>query len=84
MTRLDFSAAVTMARRLLDAVGQRLLAIDVLAGLAGQDGDDRVPVVGRGDDDRVDVLAIEDLAEVAVGLGRPAGLATAPGGRCGS
>ena len=48
-----------------DPVRQRLLAIDVLAGLAGEDGRDRVPVVGRGDDDGVDVLAVEHLAEVA-------------------
>ena len=47
-----------------DPVRQRLLAVHVLAGLAGHDRGDRVPVVGRGDDDRVDVLAIEELAEV--------------------
>ena len=30
--------------------------------------DERVPVVGRGDDDGVDVLAGEQLAEVVVGV----------------
>ena len=57
----------------LDAVCQRLLAVDVLAGLAGQDGGDPVPVVGRGDHDRVDVFAVEHAAKIAVGLGRSAG-----------
>ena len=42
----------------------RLLGIDVLAGLAGVDRVQRVPVVGRGGDDRVDVLAIQQLAIV--------------------
>ncbi len=51
-----------------DPVRQRLLAVDVLAGLAGQDGRDRVPVVGRGDHDGVDILAVEHLAEIVVGL----------------
>ncbi len=30
---------------------------------------DPVPVVGRGDHDRVDVLAVEHAAKIAVGLG---------------
>ena len=48
--------------------GQRqwLLAVDVFAGLAGVDGGQRVPVVGRGDGDGVDVFAVEDAAVVAV------------------
>ena len=56
----------------LDAVRQRLLAVDVLAGLAGQDGRNPVPVVGRGDHDRVDVFAVEHPAKIAVGLRRSA------------
>ena len=32
---------------------------------------DRVPVVGRGNHDRVDILAVENPAKVAVGLGLP-------------
>ena len=44
---------------------ERLLDVDVLAGLAGHDGRQRVPVIGRADDDRVDVLAVEHAAEVA-------------------
>ena len=51
---------------LADAVHHGLLEIDVLAGFAGQDGDGRVPVVGGGQDDRVDLLRVEKLAEVGV------------------
>ena len=43
---------------------QRLLDVDVLAGAQRRDGHERVPVIGRGDDHRVDVLAVEHLAEV--------------------
>ena len=46
---------------------QRLLADHVLAGLGRHDGGDDVPVVGRGDAHHVDVLAVDQLAEVAVG-----------------
>ena len=50
------------------ALGDRhrewLLDIYVLACLAGGDHLDRVPVVGRGDHDSVDILAIEDRAEI--------------------
>ena len=47
-----------------DRHGQRLLDVDVLARVAGGDHLDRVPVVGRGDHDGVDVLAIEHRAEI--------------------
>ena len=43
---------------------QGLLDVHVLAGLARLDHLDRVPVVGRGDHHRVDVLAVEDGPEV--------------------
>ena len=42
-----------------------LLDIDVLAGLTAQDGRDRVPVVGRADDQSVDILVVEHPAELA-------------------
>src|SRR5437870_6533935 len=51
---------------LVDGQGERLLAIHVLAAPQGGDGGQRVPVVGRGDDHGVDVLAGAKLAEVAV------------------
>ena len=49
-----------------DGPAERLLTIDVLAGLGGGDGDQGVPVVGRGDVDGVHVVAGKDLAEVVV------------------
>src|SRR5262249_49710644 len=51
-----------------DIVGERLLAIDVLAGAGGLDARDRVPVVRRGDDHGVDVLASQHVAEVVEGV----------------
>ena len=55
-----------------DALGdgppQRLLAVQVLAGREGPRGDDPVPVVGRADHQRVDVVAVDQLEEVVVGL----------------
>ena len=47
-----------------DVVADRLLDVDVLARLAGPDRGQGVPVVRRGDRDGVDVLVVEDLAEV--------------------
>ena len=42
--------------RLTDVVRERLLAVHVLAGLHREDRDERVQVVGRGDEDGVDRL----------------------------
>jgi hypothetical protein len=50
---------------LVDRVGQRFLAVDVLAGIERVETRTHVPVIGRGDDDGVDVLAVEDAAVVA-------------------
>ena len=47
---------------------QRLFAIDVLACLASVDADQRMPVVGHGDEHRIEVLAVEQFAEVPVRL----------------
>ena len=46
-----------------------LLDVDILAGLAGPDGLQRVLVVGRGDGDGVDGFVFEQLAEVGVAAG---------------
>ena len=48
-----------------------LLTIDVLPRLGGLDRDDPVPVFRRADDNRIDVLAIEDPAVVLVWLDVP-------------
>ena len=48
-----------------DGMGDRLLDVDMLASAHALHGDVSVRMVGRGDDDRVDVLAlVEHLAEV--------------------
>ena len=57
-----------------DVVRDGLLDVDVLAGLHGPDGGQRVPVVRGGDGDRVDVLVVEDAAHVGLDLRPLAGL----------
>ena len=52
-----------------DIVRARLLDVDILAGAAGVDGHQRVPVVGRGDGDGVDGLVFEQLAVIRVDRG---------------
>ena len=58
-----------------DGVAERLLAVDVLARLAGVDAGQIVPMLGRGVDDDVHVLAIQELPIVLIGIalvvGRP-------------
>jgi hypothetical protein len=46
------------------AVVRRFFDVHVLARLAGPDGRQRVPVVGRRADDRIDRLVIQRLAEI--------------------
>ena len=53
----------------LDGVAHRFLDVDVLAGLAGVDGDLGVPVIGRGHDHRVDILVFQQTLIVFVRLG---------------
>ena len=59
-TALTISGPSSMRQR------QRLLDVDVLAGVGRVDGDLRVPVIGRGDQHRIEVLLLEQLAVVAV------------------
>ena len=47
-----------------DGVSQRLLDIDIFAGLGCEDRDGGVPMVRGADDDGVDIFAVEQLAEV--------------------
>src|SRR5262249_37527134 len=56
---------------LADVVRARLLDVDVLARGAGEDGGRGVPVVGGGDEDRVDRPVGQHAAQVPGGL-RPA------------
>ena len=58
---------VAQGATLGDRQRRRLLQVDVLPRLHGVNGDQRVPVIGRADDDRVDVLVRQQLAIVAVG-----------------
>ena len=44
--------------------GQGLFHVDILSGLKGVDGLERMPVVGRADDHRIDILAVEHPAVV--------------------
>ena len=72
LLRADLDDAVVLARRLHhraafgDGHRRRLLDVDVLAGLAGEHRHQRVPVIGRADDDGVDGLVVEDAPEVGV------------------
>ena len=54
--------------RLVDVVGERFLAVNILAGVHRGDGLDGMPLVGRGDAHRVDVIARNQLTEIHVGL----------------
>ena len=69
----DLNDAIGGARGLDDLrpigvdVDHRLLEVDVLAGLHRIDGGRLVPVVGRRDQDGIDILARENLAVVAGG-----------------
>jgi hypothetical protein len=53
---------------LSDILCTRLFAVHVLASLGGIDGGCAVPVWSRGNQDRIDVLAIEQISKVAVGF----------------
>ncbi len=65
--QLGLAGHLHQAADLADGVGQRLLAIDGAPALEGRDGDDGVGVVRRGDHDAVEVLAVEQAAEVGAG-----------------
>ena len=50
-----------------DVVAAGFLNINVFAGLASPDGDEGMPVVGRGDGDGVDAFVFQKFANVGVG-----------------
>src|SRR5207302_3497290 len=58
----------------VDVVAARLLDVDVLLRLAGPDGHQSVPVVGRGDRDGVEAAVLQRLADVLHTLRRVAAL----------
>src|SRR5215813_10760511 len=72
LLRADLDNAVVFARRLNHLAtfvyGARdgLLHVYVLARLTGHHGLQRVPVVGRGDDHRVNVFAVEHSTKIPV------------------
>ena len=73
--------AVVLARRLhheaalADVVGDGLFHVDVLAGFTAQNGSGSMPMEGRGDDDRIHRLVVQDPPDVLLHLGAfPLGL----------
>src|SRR4029077_4764790 len=54
---------------LVNCQRERLFAVDIFAGAHGVDADLGMPVVGRADDDGVDILAVNQLAVVFVDVG---------------
>ena len=57
-----------------DIVRQGLFHVHVLAGLTGPDRHQGMPMVGRGGGDGVDVLALQQLADIRVAFDRLAQL----------
>ena len=67
---LVFAGGLGEQPGLVDAMGERLLHVDVLAALDGRQGDHGMRVIGRGHDHGVDVLLlVEHDAEIRVTLG---------------
>jgi len=71
--------AVVLARRFdhpaafLDAERYGLLDVDILPGLASPDGLQSVPIVRCGDGDCINILAVEQIAEINHGIRTVAG-----------
>ena len=63
-----FANGVHHGARFVDGLAEGLLAINVLAGFRRGDGNQRMPMVGRGDHDSVDVFAREEFAEILVSV----------------
>ena len=72
-TCFEAATSFARARALVERVGDRLLEVHVLAGRDRVRGHLQVPVVGAPDQDRVDVLVLEDAAVVGVLRRRRAG-----------
>ena len=78
--RLYLRAVSTSFAAFPDVVRDGLFDVNVLAGLHRPDRGQRVPVVGGGDRDRVDLFVFEDAAHVGVDLRPLAGLLKNHGG----
>ncbi len=50
-------------------VRARLFDVDVFRGLAAPDGDERMPMIWRGNGDGIDILVFEELANVDIRFG---------------
>ena len=59
--RLHHGAAFANCQRF------RFLAVDIFARPAGGNGDDRVPVIRRGDMDGVDIRTCQQFPEITIG-----------------
>ena len=70
-----FCCACDQQRALGGVMAAGLFDVDVLARLQAEDGHGRMPVVGRGDGDGVDVLASRTLRKSFSVVGRVAQLA---------
>ncbi len=70
LLRADLKDAIVPANRvdqhaaLADVEGQRFFRVDVFAGLAGVDAGEHPLKLARADDDRIDVLAFQNLLVV--------------------
>ena len=67
---LVFAHRISDPLSIVDRLRQRLFDVDIFPRLARQDSDPRVPVVGGGDEDGVDVLVVEHPLELFGGSGR--------------
>ena len=54
-------------------IGYGLLHVDILVRVARRHGDERMPMIGRGDDHRVHRTVVQQLAEIGIGAGLAVG-----------
>ena len=64
----EFFLSLHDQQRFLDGIGQRFFAVDILSGLHGGAGDVGMPVIGSCDADGVDLLILDDVAEIGDGF----------------
>ena len=63
----DDTVAIDFAHHavgLADGEGERIFAVDVFTSACGGENGDGMPVVGGGDEDGVDIIAGDELAEM--------------------